>query len=227
MSVDKILLISIKEEPSLFGGYSFRKLSSQPAGAQMEEFFKSLNGIEIFFLLCGSIGGLVLLIRIIMQFVGIGHDVDTDFDTHGGDAGHISADTSFQLLSVHGLTSFVMMFGLVGFALYRESALGTILSILGATAAGAITFFIIGKLFITLVKMQSSGTIDPISSVGSEGTVYLTIPAEGTGKVHVTFKNRFREYQAVSHEKEELITGERIKVVWVKGNVLVVEKTNK
>jgi len=187
-----------------------------------------LNGLEIFFLICATTGGILFLVKLIMQFVGADHDVD-----HGdGDIGHADSpsdahadsDISFKVLSLHGITSFFMMFGLVGFALYRESRVGALLAILGAMAAGGASVWVIAKLFSTMFKLQSSGTLDIMSTVGTEGKVYLTIPAKGQGAVMVSVKNRLREFDAVSQDKQEIKSGERIRVVWVNGNILVVEK---
>jgi len=122
------------------------------------------------------------------------------------------------------LTSFLLMFGLVGFALYRQSRVGAALSIFGAAGAGLASVWIIGKMFNTVGKLQSSGTVNTVGAVGAEGEVYLTIPKEGAGRVMINFKNRLREFDAVSQDNEELKTGTRIRVAWVKGNVLQVEK---
>ncbi len=184
----------------------------------METTATQYSGIEIFYLVCAAIGGVLLLVRLVLQFIGADGDADApDFDAH-----HLDADASLKLLSLHGLTSFLMMFGLVGFALYRESNSGFVLSLLGALAAGAVSFWIIGKLFAWITRLQSSGTLSLDDAVGCEGEVYLTIPKDGTGKVNIRFSNRLREHDAVSKEGEELKTGERIKVLQVRGSTLVV-----
>ncbi len=56
------------------------------------------------------------------------------------------------------------------------------------------------------------------------GTVYLTIRAQGTGKVQITLQGRPREFEAVAKDGAEIKTGERIKVLEVNNSVLVVEK---
>lgn len=190
----------------------------------METWFTDLNSVEMFYLICALLGGTFFVVRLILQIVGLAdHDV-ADFDSDIGDSGHADADSSFKLLTLHGLTSFLLMFGLVGFALYRQSRVGAALSIFGAAGAGMGSVWIIGKMFNTVGKLQSSGTVNTVGAVGAEGEVYLTIPKEGTGRVMINFKNRLREFDAVSQDKEELKTGTRIRVSWVKGNVLQVEK---
>lgn len=183
----------------------------------MQGAFSNLSGFEIFFAICAIVGGIFVLVRFVMQVTGAGGDLDLD-------AQHIDADASFGLLSVHGLTSFFMMFGLVGFALYRQSQVGAPIAIVGAVAAGLASVWLIGRLFGGLLKLQSSGTQQTADAVGCEGAVYLRIPAGGTGKVMINFNNRLREYDAIHTGGEDLATGARIRVVRISGNVLVVEK---
>lgn len=191
----------------------------------MKAIFAQFNGVEIFFFICAVIGAVFVVIRLIMQFVGMGHHMDTDFGSgdHGIDAHHADSDMGFKILSLHSLTSFLMMFGLVGLALYRQSKMGTFISLIGASLAGVASVWIIGKLFLLTMKLQSRGTITIDSTVGAQGKVYLTIPENGTGRVLINVRNSLREYDATSNDSRSIPTGKPIRVVWVDGNVLVVE----
>ena len=191
----------------------------------MAEFFNRLNGVELFFLLCAVIGGLFVLIRFIMMMIGLDHGVDGDLGdgAHDFDGHHADSDVGFKLLSLQGITSFLLMFGLVGMALYHDSRVGTLISMAGAVAAGLVSVWIIAKMFSLVIKLQSSGTISIDSTVGAQGKVYLTIPANGSGRVLINVHNSLREYDAVTQDKRALATGVPIRVVWVDGNVLVVE----
>lgn len=191
----------------------------------MDLWFGNLNGLDVFFLTCALIGGIPLVIRFILQFMGADFRdeaaLDADFESpDGGDS--FDADASLKFLSLHGITSFLMMFGLVGYALYRQSEVGAGFSLLGATVAGFVSFWIIGKLFSIMANMQSSGTINIKQAVGSEGKVYTTIAPNKTGSVMVTFQGRLREYEASSADNQEIKTGTRIRVTEVSGNILVV-----
>lgn len=182
-----------------------------------------LNFAEMIFLSCAIVGGLVLLIRIILQFAGISHDFDTDI--HDGiDAPHDSTDASFKLLTLQGITAFFMMFGLVGFALYSKSSTGAMIAIIGGTAAGLAAVWIIGRIFSSAMKLQSSGTIGIDQAVGCTGTVYMNIPEDGIGRVQINLKNRLREFDARSADSSPLLTGSPIKVTGISANVLIVEK---
>jgi len=190
----------------------------------MSEMFSQYNGVEIFFLICAIVGGLFVILKFAMQFIGMDHH-GADMDAgHDLDAHHDDSDVGFKFLSLHGITSFLMMFGLVGLALYRESQVGTLFAMLGASIAGLVSVWIIGKLFFLTMKLRSSGTIAIDSTVGAQGKVYLTIPKKGTGRVLINVRNSLREYDAATNEEEELKTDTPVRVVWVDGNVLVVER---
>lgn len=153
------------------------------------------NGLEIFFLACAIIGGFFVIVKLILQFVG--GDSDTDVGVGSDDdTGHIDSDIGFRVLSMHGLSAFFMMFGLVGLAFYRQSQMGEVISIVGAVAAGLVSVWVIRKLFQSAARLQSSGTLRTVDVIGSTGTVYLTIPEKGIGRVSVNFRNRLREFDA-------------------------------
>ena len=183
------------------------------------------SGLEIFFLICAGLGGGLFVVRFLIQLVGSGDTAaDTDLEVGHADVDHVDADVSFKLLSLQGMTAFFIMFGLVGFAMVRESHTGGALALAAALAAGIGTVWLIGKIFSSLKKLQSSGTLDNTSAIGEQGTVYLTIRAQGTGKVHVAMHGRPREFEAVSKDGTEIRTGERIWVLGVNNSVLVVER---
>lgn len=188
----------------------------------MPNTISAMNGIEIFFLICAVIGGFFVIVKLVLQLIGADADVDTDIDSDI----HTDSDAGFKLLSIYGITSFLLMFGLVGLALYHQSQAGFLVSIIGATAAGFASFWVIGRLFTLVGRLKSSGTLDTASAVGSKGTVYLNIPAGGTGRVTINMNGHLREFDAVTVNQAALLTGTPIFVVRVDANVLVVDKIN-
>ena len=95
----------------------------------MTEWFASYSGVEQMFLLAGIVGGIILVFRLILTVAGLDH--------HGGlDAVHVDSDGGFQALTIQGISSFFAMFGVVGFTLYHSAALGMVLALAGALAAG-------------------------------------------------------------------------------------------
>lgn len=193
----------------------------------MVKAFADFNGLEMFFLACAIIGGFFVLLKLVTQFIGGDTDsagtvadgnIDMDIDTE-----HMDSDMGFRFLSMHGLSAFFMMFGLVGLAFYRQSQVGVIISIFGAVAAGIVSVWIIGKLFQGARRLQSSGTLKTAEAVGSTGTVYLSIPKGGMGRVSLNFRNHLREFDALEKNGTELPTGTPVRVVQVNANILVVE----
>ena len=183
-----------------------------------------LTWIEIIYWASTIIGGTLFVLRVIMTFLGgsTGDDViDSTIDT-GGD--HTDADISFQLMSVQGLTSFFLMFGLVGLALLK-AGLPVFVTVLGGIVAGLVTVAMTGLVFSQMKRLQTEGTIDIKNTIGTEGNVYLTIPGNGTGQVQLIAQGSLKIFNAVSSNKTMIATGEKVQVVGVAaGNTLIVEK---
>lgn len=192
----------------------------------MGNLLSGFNSVELFFLICAVIGGVFVLLRIIMLFIGLDHDMATDMDAGHSDFDlhHSDSDIGFKIFSLQSITSFLMMFGLVGLALYRQSKTGLFVAMVGAIVAGLFSIWIIGKLFSLFIKLQASGTITMDDTIGAVGKVYLNIPANGTGRVLVKVKNSLREFDAASNNDREIPTDTSVRVVWVDGNILVVEQ---
>jgi len=189
-----------------------------------------LTWIEIIYWASTIIGGTLFILRVIMMFIGgsVSDDaIDSALDTGGHIAAgdHVDADISFKLISVQGLTSFFMMFGLVGLALLK-AGLPTFVTVLGGMAAGLVTVAITGLIFTQMKRLQTEGTINIQNTVGTEGSVYLTIPKNGTGQVQIIAQGSLKIFDAISNNKSVIATGETIHVVGVAGgNTLIVEKT--
>jgi hypothetical protein len=188
-----------------------------------------LSVIEVIYWASTIIGGTLFILRLgMMLLVGGINDDALDSALDAGDmdvAGdHADADTSFKLLSVQGLTSFFMMFGLVGLALLRAD-LHVLLTILGGAIAGLVTVAVTGVIFTQMKRLQTEGTINIQTTVGTEGTVYLTIPRNGTGQVQVIAQGSLKIFDAVSSNKSQIATGAKVRVTGVaSGNTLIVEK---
>jgi len=184
----------------------------------MMEWFNALDGISALFATCAIVGGIMLVVRLVALFAGGNHD-GSDMD-----AAHTGADWAFKFLSIQTLSAFLTLFGLVGFSLYHNAGYGTAMSIGGAAAAGLVAAFATQRLFISLLKLQSSGSLSLNDAIGAEGAVYLTINPGSGGKVQVAVANRLREFEARSSSGEKLETGASVRVVSVSGNALVVER---
>ncbi|TFG47803.1 MAG: hypothetical protein E4H33_05270 [Anaerolineales bacterium] len=199
----------------------------------------NMSWIEIIYWGATIIGGTLFLLRTIMLMVGGGVD-HTDFggDFHGDvgvdlhpdtqfDADHTESigdsDFSFKLLSLQGITAFFMMFGLIGLALLR-ARLPNILTIFGGSIAGLFAVWVISLLFSQMKRLQSDGTINIKNAIGQTGSVYLAIPAKGSGQVQVSIQGSLKILNAVAEGQKNITTGSTIEVTGTVDNQTVVVK---
>lgn len=179
-----------------------------------------LSVIELVYWSATIIGGTLFILRTVLMFVGgdgdaSGHDLaDADLDDFNG---HPHGDFSFNLLSLQGLTAFFTMFGLVGLTLFH-AGVHVVLTMFGGAAAGLATVFVISLIFAQAWRLQSEGNLDIRNAVGERGSVYLRIPAGGTGQVQVTVQGSLRVLDAVAETDEVLPTGTHVEVTAVKDN---------
>lgn len=202
----------------------------------MQAWYENLSLIETIYFWSASVGGVLFAVRLVLLILGGDHgDMHGDVadggdlgDADAGDAGDSGAGhdagADLHLLTFQGITAFLMLFGLVGMAFARDFLMSAYISLPAGVGAGVAGAWICAKLVQMLMRLQSSGTIDLRDAIGKEGSVYLTIPAGGTGKVQVVVQERLMELAARSVDEAQAIpTGER---VWVdrivNGNVLVV-----
>jgi hypothetical protein len=195
-----------------------------------------ITTLEKVFITCALFGGGLFIFRMIMMLMGFGHhDIGgdggdaggiSDMDGHGGDMhhGHADADLSFKTLSMQGITAFIMMFGLVGWAMLAQSRSSPFLAIIAALLAGYVMVWVIKKIFQLASTFQSSGTLDMTKAIGQQGSIYLTIHPGQIGKVQVIVQERLMVLDANSNCPEDIKTGEPVIVTEVNNNILTVER---
>ena len=189
-----------------------------------------LTWVEIIYWASTIIGGTLFVLRLVTMFLGgdlTGDGLDTDLDAGGHEVSgdQAASDTNFNLLSLQGLTSFFLMFGLVGLTLLKAGQ-PVWVTVIGGVAAGLVTVFLTGLIFTQMKRLQAEGTINIRNAIGQDGSVYLSIPQNGTGQVQVIVQGSLKIFDAVSKGNSMLATGEKVHVVGVeRGNTLVVEKT--
>ncbi|MCA8979704.1 MAG: hypothetical protein KDC14_06740 [Planctomycetes bacterium] len=163
----------------------------------------------LFFQICAGIGSGVLVLQLLLQLFG-GGDVD-DFDVDGGDLD--VGDHDFQWLSLRTITSFLAIFGLVGWWGTAEEW-GSPRTLGSAVAAGLATMLVVAYLLSLQRKLASQGNVKAENVVGLVARVYLKIPSErsGMGKITVLVQERSMEYGAQT-AGAELPTGAQVRVV--------------
>ncbi|MCD6475037.1 MAG: NfeD family protein [Anaerolineaceae bacterium] len=205
-----------------------------------------MSTVEYIYLACAIAGALIFLFRMIMMLAGgigggdgevdgadFGDIGDADvgefeFELDTGEEGAFGlddTDASFNFLSIQGVSSFIMMFGIVGLAVARM-AIPSIFSFIAGVAAGAFTVWVVSLIFKNMIRLQSDGTLKLQNAIGKTGTVYLRIPEGDEGKVSVVVQGALRVMNSVSNTESMIKTGEKVKIVEIRGTKLVVEPIN-
>ena len=182
-------------------------------------------GLNTIYLICAIGGGTVLLLRLVMMIIGLDHgdapDSGVDLD-HDGSVDAPDGNIGMKLLSLQSIAGFFTMFGLVGLGLLQVKA-APIWSLLGALAAGLVTAWVTAMIFYQMRRLQSEGTMVIQDAIGQIGSVYLTIPEQGTGVVSVAVKGTLRSLDAMSEAGKRIPTGAMVRVTGVTaGKILVV-----
>lgn len=180
-----------------------------------------MNKLELVFTVCAITGGCMFLIRLGLQLLGFSTETPAE---HPGEIDSSHTDASFKVLSLLGITAFLMMFGLGGRAMLETRPDLPAAALAVALLAGGVSMWLMAWLFNSMKKMQSDGTTHIANAVGLEGSVYLTIPAGDIGKVQITVNGRLSVLDARSSGEQALPTGTRVRVTGiVNSNILMVE----
>ncbi len=182
--------------------------------------------LDKLFFFAAVIGGALFLVQLILLFLGGHADMDLELDADLVEPGHAGADLSFKVLSLQGITTFVMMFGLVGLAMRNDEHAAPTLALLVATGAGAASTWVIGRIFVFFARLQSTGTLDMRGAVGATGQVYLTLGPNRPGKVNITVGNRLLTLEGITEGAETLETGTPVRVTRVVSDTTVCVERN-
>jgi len=192
----------------------------------MTAWWASLSVAQNIFYSIALAATLVLVLQLLMNLIGLaGHD-DADATIvvdHGDVDGH---STGLALISIRTVVAFFVGFGWGGVVLLSH-AQSMAMVILGAAVAGTACLLLVFYLLKSLLKLGESGNVDNRNALGSNGTVYIPIPAagKGHGQVQIAIQGRLREVTAITEGPDELPTGTAVKVVKVIGETtLVVNK---
>lgn len=214
----------------------------------MTEWWSGLSVLEQVFYYCAIPATIILVIQTIATIIGIGSggvdvdfdgDIDISFDSDMVDFGSTLAEStsidavesasSLRFFSIRGIVAFFSLFGWVGVVL-SEAGLNTFLIFFIASVCGLIGMFVIAAMFYLISRMQRKGNIDIRNAIDKQGQVYLTIPANmtGKGKINVTVQQRYSEINAMTKSRHPITTGAMVRVVDVVDiNTLLVEKQDK
>jgi len=191
---------------------------------------------QVMFVLATAATVVMIIFLVLMLFGGDGAegfdaDVDpsvdidvNDFDTLNDEP--LSSFSGLRILSVRGVLAFISVgaWTAYGFA----GVVHPLLSSLFGVIAGSIAAYLLALAFRASMKLESEGNLSYKNAVGKNGTVYIRVPAsrKATGKVTITFQERFVEIDALTDDVTDLTTGMGVTVVGMENETTVIVTKN-
>jgi len=121
---------------------------------------------------------------------------------------------AFKLISLNSITGFIMMFGWVGLAAYRERGLAAPAAILAGLLGGLATMYLTAYLFRAAMRLAHPGSrFSAEKTLGGKATVYVAIPAEGRGQIQISSSGMLHTLEAVSEDRVPLESFASVTVV--------------
>lgn len=202
----------------------------------MDDLFSGSAGI---FGLPAVLGTGFFILRTVLSFAGAaGHDVDHHADgsldvhpdaahpdaahpdDHHDPAAHPLAHSGLlgiswaEAFSLQSISAFATGFGWAGLIALHVLKLPLILDLPIATASGLALAYAVIRIFRSLRRLESDGTIPKHSLIGLEGDVYIGIPerGKGSGQVRVVIGSVAKMIHAVSRDTP-IPTGSRVLIL--------------
>jgi len=115
---------------------------------------------------------------------------------------------SFKLLSIRSVVAFGVLFGWAGVLYTKYNPEGSQnWTMLYSILWGLVGMLIVSSIFYFLRRMTETGTPRLSTCVGERGTVYMDIPAGGTGKIRTVVSNTVSFVGARTASGEALAAG--------------------
>ena len=182
------------------------------------EFFGlgEISGIDVFFAAMAVIGTVLFMIYFALVLIGGVADGIAEAIPFFDVSFEMDAEGVFHMLTIQGLLSFMMMFGIFGLAV-SQGNYGSMPAIVAGTLAGISSMWVVGKVFQAIAGLETDGTVSHNQAHGAKGTVYRTIRPGQSGQVQVEFQDALRTCEAVA--EDENITIATGKFILVTGNI--------
>ncbi len=150
---------------------------------------------------------------------------DTDIEDIPDQNELFSGLRALQIFTLRGFIAFFSISGWTGL-LFLRAGISEVLAVLLAIICGIVAMMGLAYLLKAFMKLQSDGTINLKNALGTQGEVYLRIPAanSGKGQVAILIQDRYREFDAITYGEEPIPTGSVVHVIDIVSNsILVVE----
>ncbi len=163
-------------------------------------------------------------------------DMSTDMDIQSTvDAGEMP-NSSFdigdssdfrigRMYTVQGVVAFLVVMSWTAIV-FLNTANNAVIALGLGVLFGLIAMYAVARLIYSSRHLAEEGTVHLKNAIGTLGKVYIPVlpNSPSIGKVMIHIQGRYMECNAVTEGSETLKTGELIRVVDVRGDLLVVEK---
>ena len=181
-----------------------------------------ITGVDVFFAAMAVIGTILFIIYFLLVMIGGVADGIADSIPFLDINLEMDAEGVFHMLTIQGLLSFMMMFGIFGLAASQADQ-NAIIAILAGSIAGVASMWIVGKVFQAVASLETDGTVVHSEAIVAKGTVYRRIEPGQTGQVQVEFQSALRTCNAVAEDDTmRLDTGKFVTVVGNISEMLIV-----
>lgn len=193
----------------------------------MKEWFLGLSALEHVYFWLGVVATVFLIIQIIILCcTSFGGDVDIDGD---GDI-DVDSDSGVSIFTVKSITAFLAVGGWAGLltCAVASDKLQWI-SVFVAVIAGAAAMAVVVVAMRAMLKLQCNGAVQHERLVGKQATVYVSVPAQrsGRGKITLTAQGRFLELDAMTDDGDRIAVDETVEIISTENECAVVTRTVK
>ena len=167
---------------------------------------------------CAVVASLIFLVQMVLTLIGMdSSDMDVDFDG----ANTMDLGGGLNLFTIKNFIGFLVGFGWAGVCFYN-SITSSVLLILVAVIVGLLFVGIFVVIYKQTKKLEHNGAFQIDEVKGTTVSVYLRIPAQGSGKgkVQVSQNGSVHELDALT-DGEEIPSGAKVKVVEIVDNETV------
>lgn len=155
----------------------------------LDQWWQGLAPINQWFYIAAAFLGVIFVWQLISSLIGLSGGDATDLNTQAPtdtdhDAPPDPQDTldAFKLVSVRSLLAFFTLFTWAG-ALYMNCAVPPPRAVLYGLLWGLAGMVAVSAIIQVMRRMAETGNIKVATCIGASATVYLDIPAGGTGEV--------------------------------------------
>ncbi len=180
------------------------------------EWWRGLETVTQWFYGAAGFFSAIFLWQFISSLIGLGGAEDVDMDAGDIEAGSasdaIDSVAAFRLLSIRAVLAFLTLFFWAA-AMHHDAGTSLTRAITYGTFWGLGAFVLMALALHLMRKLAETGNPRLQTCVGMRGTVYLDIPADGTGEARVTVSGVVSHVKARSADGKPLKSGTPINVV--------------